>query len=109
MESVTWGTRSDVWNDIGTSPKSHTGFHNLVVLTVNFGPRRGYALLMELLQHSSIGAHSQVDTRLHCQIKDTKYKDTKYLRYQVPKIPSIKGTKYKDTKYQRYQVQRYQV
>ena len=110
VESVTWGTRSDVWNSTGTSPKSHTAFHNLVVLTANFGPRRGYALLMELLQHSSIGAYNQVDVRLHTQIKIPKIKIPKMSKMKISKIkvPSIKdtkdeGIKDKGTKYQRYQ------
>ena len=110
MESVTWGTRRDVWGDVWTSPKSHTGFHNLVVLTVNFGSRRGYAHLVELLQHSSIGAYSQVDVRLHTQVKIPKIKIPKMSKMKMSEveIPSIKGTrdediKDKDTKCQRYQ------
>jgi hypothetical protein len=58
MESVTWGTRRDVWGDVWTSPKSHTCIHSLEILAINFRPRRGYALLMELLQHSSIDAYN---------------------------------------------------
>ena len=106
MKSVTGSTRSDVWSYVCTSPKSHTCIHSLEKLAINFRPRRGYALLMELLQHSSTGAHSQVDVNLHTQVKIPKVKVPKVSKMKISKVevPSVKdtkgrGTKCKDTKY----------